>query len=423
MRLLLTLVLSIVAIATTAPAAPSNWPDFRGPTRDGIAPADAAPPTKWSETDRVKWKTAIPGQGHSSPIVWDEQIWLTTALNGGRSLHAICVDAGNGQIVHDIEVFADPAPGMKHNFNSYASPSAAVEAGRVYVDFGNAGIACLDTKSGKPIWTRKDLKLNYLTGAGSSPILYQNLLILECDGVDQQFVVAMDKSTGKDVWRTKRTKVFNVFSPQKSRSFSTPIIASIDGKDCLLSVGAGRTYGYDPLTGKELWNIDHGGYSNVGRPLFGDGMLFFSTGFEAAELLAVKVAGVAPAADGTPRHLADRDIAWRAKTAIPKKPSLLLVKGKIYTSSDNGVVQSLDSTTGKPIWSKRLGTAYSASPIFAGGHLYFFSEKGQVHVLRPGGDEPQIVSEIQMDEGFMASPAVVGNALILRTSGHLYRIE
>ena len=418
-----TLLLLVGVLVCPVSSSAGHWPEFRGPTRDGHAAPDAKPPTKWSETERVKWKTAIPGQGHSSPVVWGGQVWLTTAVNNGRSLHAVCADAASGKILHHLEVFAVADAGAKHKFNSYASPSPAIEEGRVYVSFGNHGVACIDTRSAKEIWQNRDLQVNYLTGAGSSPVLYKDLLILDCDGTDKQFIVALNKQTGKEAWRTPRSKPGNPVLPQKNRAFVTSVLVQIGSKDRLLSVGAGRAYCYDPQTGREIWNIDHGGYSNVSRPLLADGLMFFSSGYDKADLAAVKLPANESAPDAPPQHLGSADLAWRTGQGAPFKPSLLWVDGTLYASAENGVVRCWDGKTGQTIWSKRLGQAYSASPLYAGDHLYFFSEKGQIHVLKPGGSEAQIVSEIQMEEGFMASPAVDGNALILRTSGHLYRVE
>jgi outer membrane protein assembly factor BamB len=415
-------VLLIGLAAPRAPAGEANWPQFLGPAMNGHAPADAVPPTKWSETDRVKWKTPIPGEGFSSPVVWGGQVWLTTSVDHGRSLHAVCADLGTGKVVHDVEVFAVANPGAKHDFNSFASPTPVVEAGRVYVYFGPPGLACLDSASGKTLWTNTAFNLSYLTGAGSSPVLYDNLLILDCDGVDDQFIAGIDKATGKVVWKTTRSKAYNRLYPHKKRAFSTSVVTQIGGRDRLLSVAAGRTYCYDPRTGRELWNVDHGGYSNVARPLLADGMLVFSSGYDVAQLTAVRLPEAEPAGGEPPTHLPDSAVAWRAKLGI-YKPSLLLVDDLLYAACDNGVAKCLDTKTGRTVWSKRLGQAYSASPLFAGGRLYFFSEKGEVHVLKPGGAEAEVVAEFQMDEGFMATPAVVGNALIVRTKGHLYRVE
>jgi outer membrane protein assembly factor BamB len=409
--------------AVPAAWAANNWPDFRGPTADGHAPADCKPPIKWSDSENIKWKTPIPGQGWSSPIIWGDQIWITTALNGGKSLRAICCDLNTGKLLHDVELFTPETPGPKHNLNSYASPSATIEEGRVYVSFGTHGIACLDSQTGKVVWKQADLGLNFATGAGSSPLLYKHLLILECDAVNEQYVIARDKATGAEVWRTKRSRDFGVRFPEKRRAFSTGVIVQIDGRDTLLSIGGQRAYAYDPATGKELWHVDTDmGYSNVCRPLLAGDRVLISTGYDASRLMAVSVPKNANV--DAPTDLTKSGVAWTTKQGIPYKPSLTLIDGRVYMVADTGMARCVDPKTGDSIWNKRLGQTYSASPVYAGGHLYFCSEKGQVHVLKPAaGGEAEVVSEFTVEEGFMASPAVVGNALILRSTGHLYRVE
>ncbi|MDB5296981.1 MAG: outer rane biosis protein BamB [Phycisphaerales bacterium] len=405
------------------PAIDAIWPDFRGPARDGHAPADARPPTRWSDTDRVKWRTPIPGQGHSSPVVAGGRVWLTTALDDGRSMHAVCVDSADGRVLHDVEVFATSYPGPKHAFNSYASPTPAVGGGRVFVSFGTHGLACLDAGTAKVVWAARDLDLHFETGAGSSPVLYGEMVILECDAVNAQYVVAFDAATGKQAWKTPRSKAFGPTMTNKRRAFSTAVIQPIGGRDVLLSLGAQRMYGYDPATGQELWHVDHGGYSNAARPLYADGLVVFSTGYDKADLVAARVPADPPAPGGKPID-ASGDVAWRQKQGAPYKPTPTLVDGRLYVVADTGVARCLDAKTGNVIWTKRLGQTYSASPLYAGGLLYFLSEKGQVDVLKPGGGaEPTVVASFTTDEGYFASPAVVGNALILRTTGHLYRVE
>lgn len=413
-----------LALGITSPlsGAEASWPDFRGPARSGHADPASVPPSEWSDTAGFKWKTAIPGQGYSSPIVRDGRIWLTTALSAGASLHAVCVDLATGKILHDVEVFKTSNPGPKHNHNSFASPSPAVDDERVYVSFGTHGVAALDVKTAKPVWTNRDFNLDFLTGAGSSPILYRDLLIIECDAVNEQYVIALDKRTGKQVWKTPRSKQFPPTNPNKRRAFSTAIIEKVAGRDVLLSVGAQRAYGYDPATGRELFFVDHPGYSNVCRPLVYNGLLIVSSCYDRSEMLAAKLPAEIKA-DAKPIDLASQ-IAWTAKVGIPYKPSVLLVNDRLYMVADSGVARCVDPKTGDVLWTKRLGQAYSTSPLYAGGKIYFLSEKGDVHVIKPtAGAEPEVVKEFKVEEGFMASPAVVGNALILRSTGHLYRVD
>jgi len=411
-----------ILVSLAAPTLAETWPDFRGPRRDGHADPAAAPPAKWSDSEGLKWKTAIPGQGYSSPIIRDGRIWLTTSLSSGTSLRAVGVDLASGKILHDVEVFKTSNPGAKHNHNSFASPSPAVDDERVYVCFGTHGVAALDVRTGKIVWTNQDFKLDFLTGAGSSPILYNDLLIIECDAVNAQYVIALDTRTGKPVWKSSRSKQFPATSPNKRRAFSTAVIEKVAGRDVLLSIGAQRAYGYDPATGRELFFFDHPGYSNVCRPALHDGMMLMSSCYDRPELIAVRLPQALPD-EGKPIDLG-RQILWSSKVGAPNKPSMLLVNNRLYIVADAGVARCIDPQTGNMLWSKRLGAAYSASPLLAGGRIYFLSEKGDVHVLKPTpGAEPEVIHEFKLEEGFMASPAAIGNALIVRSTGHLYRVE
>ncbi|QOV88634.1 outer membrane protein assembly factor BamB family protein [Humisphaera borealis] len=414
--------IALLCLSAGVLGAEPSWTDFRGPQRNGHADPAAKPPIKWSDSEGFKWKTPIAGSGYSSPIIRDGRIWLTSALGNGASLHAVCVDLASGKILHDVEVFKTSNPGPKHNHNSFASPSPAVDDERVYVSFGTHGVAALDVKTAKPIWTNRDFSLDFLTGAGSTPILYNDLLIIECDAVNSQYVIALDKKTGKQAWKTARSKQFPETNPNKRRAFSTAIVETVAGRDVLLSIGAQRAYGYDPVTGRELFFVDHPGYSNVCRPLVSGGLLILSSCYDRSEMLAVKLP--AELKDGDKPIDLGKQIAWNGKVGIPYKPSVLQVNDRLYMVADTGVARCVDPKTGDVLWTKRLGQAYSASPLYAGGHIYFLSEKGDVHVIKPtAGTEPEVVSEFKTEDGFMASPAVAGNALILRSTGSLYRVE
>ena len=402
--------------------AESNWPQFRGPKGDGHSDATGLPLT-WSETENVKWKTPIHGKAWSSPVVWGGQVWVSTAPEEGTRLHAICIDKETGKIVRDIKLFDVVLPQYVHPFNTYASPTPAIEEGRVYVTFGAPGTACVDTQSGKVLWQRRDLKCNHFRGAGSSPILYRDLLIMNFDGSDNQFVVALNKETGKTVWQTKRSVDFQDLGPDGEpqaegdfrKAFATPHVASIDGKDVLLSSGAKAHYAYDPLTGKELWRVEERGqHSASARPVLGPGLIFFPTGFSKGQLLAVK-----PGGSGV---VTDTHVAWRAKRGVPNKPSLILNEDLLFMVDDNGFASCLEAKTGKELWQERIGGAYSASPIIAENRIYALSEEGKTVVFE-AGREYKKVAENKLADGFMASPAVSGKALFLRTKKALYRIE
>jgi len=338
-------------------------------------------------------------------VLVDDQIWLTTATDEGRSLRALCLNRDTGRIVFNVEVFQLTDPGAVHQKNSHASPTPILEGDRVYLHFGSHGTACI-TRSGQIVWRTQELKYYHRHGPGGSPVVYGDLLIVSCDGYDIQFVVALDKHTGKIRWK----------SPRKGyQAYTTPLTIQVQGKDQLISPGAHRAVAYEPLTGKEIWSVRYGdGYSNVPRPVFGHGLVFICSGFEQAELLAVR-----PDGQG---DVTDSHVAWSLKRAVPLTPSPLLVGEELYLVSDNGIASCLDAKTGKTHWQQRLGGNHSASPIFAEGRIYFLNEEGESVVIEPGKEFKKLATN-QLDGQTLASMAVSGKAIFIRTSDHLYRLQ
>ena len=267
---------------------------------------------------------------------------------------------------------------------------------------------------GAPIWTNTELKLDHMEGPGSSPIVWQNLLIVHCDGRDVQYIVALDKETGKIVWRTDRTGDKSA-RDDENKAFATPLVIEVGGKPLLISPAARRVFAYDPATGQERWVVQYApGFSNVPRPIFGHGLVFVCTGYYKPELWAIRPDG---AGDVTGSH-----VAWKAAQNAPANPSPLLVGDEIYMMSDAGVVTCLDAKTGSQHWRKRVGDNHSASPLLADGKIYFWSEGGETAVITPGTSYQELARN-RLDGGFMATPAAVGSALFVRTRTHLYRIE
>ncbi|MCB1078394.1 MAG: PQQ-like beta-propeller repeat protein [Verrucomicrobiae bacterium] len=411
--------------AVVLPAfADSNWPSFRGPGEQGITAEGTTLPVTFSETENVVWKTAIDGKAWSSPVIWGDQIWLTNADEGGVKLSVVCVDKNTGKILHDKRVRSVAAPQYCHPFNSYASPSPVLEEGRVYATFGSPWTGCLDAKTGEVIWERTDLKCNHFRGPGSSPFLYKNLLILHFDGSDFQYVMAFDKNTGETVWKTDRSVDFDDIDPKTGmpdregdwrKAYSTPrLVTSESGRVELVSLGSKCLYGYDPDTGMELWRVEATKMHSAGcTPVIGDGLIYSPMG-SGGELYAVR-----PGGDGvvTGSHL-----AWSYKRVVPKRPSVLLIDGLLFMVDDGGVGACVDAKTGEEIWRDRVGGNYSASPIHADGKIWFFDEDGKSTVIE-AAREFKVVAENHLESGCMASPAVSGNALFVRTKTHLYRIE
>ncbi len=424
----------LLAAAALAPCgaraqAQGAWPEFRGPCGNGVAgaPCGDAPaelPLHWSETENVAWKTPIPHKGWSTPVVLDGDVWLTTATEDGHDFYAVCVDFETGAVRVNERVFHcdNPEP-LGNNVNCYASPSPVLTPGRVFVHFGSYGTACLDTATGEALWKRDDLPCRHYRGPGSSPMLHDGVLYLTFDGVDVQYVAALDADTGETVWRTDRsthwTDLDENGEPLREgdyrKAFSTPLVVDSGGKPLLVSVGSSAAFAYDPKTGREVWTARIGGYTAATRPVFGDGLAYITSGRGDAALFGIRVDG-----EG---DVTDSHVAWKFEGPdIPQEPSPILMDGLVYIVSNRGALTCLEADTGAVVYSERLGGNYVASPIFAHGRLYCPSTQGKTVVIRAGRSF-EVLAENRLEEGFMASPAVAGNALVLRTKTHLYRIE
>ncbi|MDX2032974.1 MAG: PQQ-binding-like beta-propeller repeat protein [Blastocatellia bacterium] len=381
-----------------------DWPEFRGPTAMGHSD-ERGLPMEWSETRNIRWKTAIPGRGWSSPAIAGDRVWLTTATEEGRSLRALCIDRNSGAVLRNIEVFRMKSGGKAHAKNSLASPTPVLEGGRVYLHFGAFGTACL-TDAGEIVWKTQLDYDNGQHGPGGSPVLYDNLLIVSCDGQESQFVVALDKLTGKVRWKKFRAG---------AQAYTTPLIVRLPAGDQIISPGAFRAIAYEPRTGKELWEVTYGdGFSNVPRPVYANGLVYICTGFHQPELLAVRLDG---RGDVTKTH-----VAWRLKRGVPLTPSPLLVGEEIYLISDNGIATCLDARTGAEHWRTRLGGNHSASPLYADGRIYFLSEEGESVVIEPGKQFKTLATN-RLDGETLASMAVSNGSIFIRSQTHLYRLS
>ena len=406
----------------------ADWPDYRGPWANGhaSAPTDTKPvglPIRWSETENVKWKTPLPHRGWSTPVILGGQIWLTTATEDGHDFFAICVDEKSGGILFYEKLFhcETPEP-LGNEVNGYASPSVALEQGRAYVHFGSYGTACLDTKSFRTIWKRDDLRCRHFRGPGSSPVLFKDLLILTMDGIDLQYLVALDKRTGKTVWKTDRTAEWNDLGADGTaerggdfrKGFTTPLIIEAGGVTQLISPGSKAAYSYDPLTGRELWKVNTGGHSPATRALFDQGLVYFTAGSGKSEYFAVRPEGRG--------NVTDSHVVWRTPRGAPRLVSPVLVGNLLFLLGEGGVMRCVEAATGNEVWQERVGGEYYASPIYGDGQIYCCDLNGRTTVLK-AGRAFEIVTTNALADGFMASPAVAGKALILRTKKNLYRIE
>jgi len=392
-----------------------SWPQFRGPNAGHTEITNL--PLTWSETEHVKWKTPLPGTGWSSPVVAGKQIWMTTALEEGESLHALCCDLDSGKLLLDVEVFKNAVVPPKHKRNSYASPSPIIDGDRVYVHFGAMGTACLSTKDGHKLWENREFVVDHQNGPGGSPVLYGDNLIMAFDGMDQQYEVAVNKMTGKLVWKTARSAIpkLEARPPDMRKAYPTPVLFMIDGQPQTLATGAERLYSYDPANGHELWYVDYPGFSNVPLPVTDGKMIYVCTGFAKPEIWGIHVGGAHGDATGT-------HVAWRQNAGVPDQATPIVVGQRLYMVTSGGIVSCLDTATGAIVWKERIASDFAASPLAAEGRIYFCDAKHKTTVIAPG-DSLKVLAVNELADGCMASPAAVGKALILRTKTSLYRIE
>jgi len=426
MRMSLSILL-VGLLASSAVADESDWPQFRGPRGDGSSLASRVP-TIWSETNNLAWKVSVPGRGRSSPVVRGDRLWLTFAVErntrreriGGDDmqttehieLEAICLDAANGKVLWRTKLFAVDHPDPVHWFNSWATPTPVVAAERLYCDFGTHGTACLDANTGQVLWKTR-LPLDHQVGPGSSPVLYQNLLVLVRDGRDAQYVAALDTRTGKEAWRTDRPPI-NVSNPDLKKSFVTPLLVNVAGQVQLISPGAHWVVSYAPGTGREIWRARHGNGFSIGScPVFGDGKVFFSTGCMRPEMWAVRADGEG---DVTATHA-----VWKSTRQVPVMSSPVLLGDELYWVADDGIANATDVRSGAIHWQERLNQPHLASPLLAEGRVYFFGRRGRTTVVK-AGKQFEKVAENQLEGEVVATPAIVDRTIYLRTDDHLYRI-
>lgn len=405
----------IVLLAIQPPcltSASDSWTQFRGPNEGHTKITNL--PLTWSETENVKWKTVLPGEGWSSPVVAGEQVWMTTATNEGQSLRVLCCDLKSGALLKDIEVFQNTVVPPKHQRNSYASPSPIIEGDRLYAHFGAMGTACISTREGRKLWENREFVVDHQNGPGGSPVLFQDYLLMAFDGMDQQYQVAVNKLTGQKVWKTERSGVAKLQArpPDMRKAYPTPVVFLIDGQQQTLSTGAERLYSYDPSTGRELWWVDYPGFSNVPLPVFDGKMLYVCTGFAKPEIWGIRAGGP---------H-GDASVVWRQNAGVPDQSTPVVVGERLYMVTSGGILSCLDTANGSIVWKERIGSNFAASPLAADGRIYFCDAKNKTIVIAPE-DTFKTLAVNELADGCMASPAAVGKALILRTKTSLYRIE
>ncbi|PHS00745.1 MAG: hypothetical protein COA78_23615 [Blastopirellula sp.] len=403
----------LLVVSCSTVFAEDYWPQFRGPTGQGHSTAVNVP-TSWSETENVQWKVEVPGLGWSSPVVKDGRIWLTTAAEEGKSLRLLSFDLKTGKSLKDIEIFQVAEPSKIHNKNSHASPTPLLEADCIYVHFGTHGTACVK-EDGTVVWSI-DLDYKHGHGSGGSPVLFEDLLIITCDGIDAQFMVALDKHTGKEKWRKKRDHLSEARrngEKNAPQGYSTPLLIPYKNTTLLLSTGVDHVAAYDPRTGEEIWWSEYDGYSVIPRPVVAHDMVFVTSSYNKPVFYGVRLGGKG--------NVTESHIAWTLEKGAPHSPSPIVVGDEIYIVSDRGIGTCLDAKTGEQHWQERLGGNYSASPVYVGGLIYFQDEKGTTIIIEPG-TELKEVARNTVEGRTLATFTPINNALLLRTDTHLYRI-
>ncbi|TWU51746.1 outer membrane protein assembly factor BamB family protein [Rubripirellula reticaptiva] len=431
------LLASLLAIAMSMPGyAQQPWTQFRGPDGSGIS-ENSNVELQIDPLNGAAWRTETLGHGWSSPVTDGNIVWMTAAkvtlataeqkkqaladvqladmkdVAGSVELLAIALDAKTGKTLHVIELGQVAEPKPIHPMNGYASPTPAIDGDRVVVHFGQYGTWCLDLQSGDVLWQRTFV-VDDSVGPGSSPVIHQGNVILTCDGMDKQFVVAVSLATGETIWKTDRPTI-DASNEEYRKSYSTPLLIQVDGKTQAVIPCAQWCVAYDPQTGQELWRVDHGnGFSVTPMPSFAGGKLIFSTGFMKAELIAVDPHR---RGDVTGSH-----VTWRASKGGSRMSSMVTDESRIYSISDDGILTALRLSDGQTLYRERLGGKYSASPFRVQNRIVLANHDGEFTVFRTG-DKFEELAKYEFDEQVMASPCVIDNGLLIRTASAVYRFE
>ena len=422
------LLLSLSAAAQPA-TTPLFWPDKNGPAANGIVPEAEARriPLEWDEASgkNIVWRTPLENEGHSTPVIGGDLIWFTSATTDGHKQFVYCVDRHTGKVLHHKLLFTNEAPEELGNpINNYAAPSPLLEEDAVYVHFGTYGTARLDPRTAEVVWQRRDINVRHFRGPGSSPVVFQNLLILTFDGIDQQFTIALDKKTGATVWKTPRTTDYGDIDPGTGKpkrdgdfrkAYGTPTFTAIGGKPVMISIGSCAGFGYDPLTGKELWTVTFKNMNAAPRTLVMPGLAVVNTGSEGAKMLGLRLDG-AMKGDVTSSH-----VKWTRDKRNASESCPVLLDGVVYQITRGGIVSAFRADTGEDLWEDRLPGQHLPSPIAAAGRLYFCNDRGEINVVK-AGPKFEILATNKLADGMTASPAVADGAIFIRTKTALYKI-
>jgi outer membrane protein assembly factor BamB len=398
-----------------------NWTHFRGSNMDGRANTETAP-VEWSADTKVDWKAEVKGTGWSSPVIYGNQIWLTSATDDGKEFYTFCFDFETGKLLDEKTIFTNESPQRIHSTNSYATPTPCVEDGYVYVHYGSFGTACIDTRTFNVVWKREDMPCEHMQGPASSLILHNNMLIVHLEGTKDPYVAALDKKTGETIWKSVRpAEIYDKLEPVYRKSYQTPIVIDVNGRELLISNSAYMCFAHDVKTGEVVWTIEYGYDSTVSQPVYWNGMVYVNSGwiFLDNTPFFTRQYAVDPSGKG---DITNSHVKWVYEDEVPQIPTPLIVDGNMYMVHDRGMVTCLSLETGKPLWKEKLNGNFNASPVYAAGNIYFFSVKGDCTVIKPGAAFNK-VSESSIDETVKATPVFVRGKLILRTGKNLYMIS
>lgn len=414
----LSLGLGLAAAALSVhPLAAANWPQFRGPGSQGHS-TEKKVPLEWSATSNVLWKATIPGEGWSSPAIWKDHVFVTTATDGGQSCRVIALNAKTGAIRWNHEVFQQ-VPRRKEGRNSYATPTPATDGKLVYTVFGDGSFAAL-TFDGKVAWTNRSYPFYSQHGLGTSPLLHDGLLVTPWDASsdgadklvgwqkpwDKSFVLALDAKTGKEAWKASRG--------QSRIAHGAPVLWTHQGRNQVVTEAGDVVQGFDLKTGKRLWTSKVLGEGKVPSPVIADDLVFASGGWGGRESIKAFRMG----AEG---DLDESNLVWEQKKGVPKLSSLLYLKPHLFAMTDGGIASCYNAATGEIVWQERVGGNFSASPVAANGRLYFVGDEGQTTVLE-AGPKFNVLARNPLGERVQASPAIADGRFYIRTAGSLFCI-
>lgn len=393
-----------------------NWPRFRGPTGQGIS-RETNLPIQWNRTDNIAWKTTVEGHGWSSPIVWNDRVFVTAATEDGQSYRLICLDRKSGSILWNNEIVRQTAA-AGHANNTYATATPVTDGSMIYTLAADGTISAVSF-DGEVLWKHREFPYFSEHGLGMSPIVYGDTVFVALDHTnpgannkpglydpwDKAVILALDKASGKIRWKAKRG--------MSRIGYAAPNVLKVGDVDQLISPTGDVVQGFDIRTGELIWTAANPGYSTVPSVVIGDGLIYACSGFVDGVLRAVRPDGKG---DVTQTH-----IAWETAEDVPRIPSLLYVNPNLYSITETGILRCLDGGTGGEIWRKRLGGKFSASPVWAEGKIYLLSEQGKTFVVESGSSY-RLVAENELGEKCCASPAISQGTIFIRTEKSLYCI-